>query len=102
MPVALIGARCPDCGKVHATWPWERSYLRLLLKTRMIVAGSPFWPARCPVCERFAPLRRERELASLGRLRPILGRGPSNPGVRRRPWRTYPGARVPGRSVASR
>lgn len=101
MPVALIGARCPDCGKVHATWPWERSYLRLLLKTRMIVAGEPFWPARCPTCERYAPARRDRELVSLRRLRPLLGREPMARQVRRRPWRTYPSPRSPGRSVAS-
>ncbi len=100
MPVALIGARCPDCGKVHATWPWERSYLRLLLKTRMIVAGEPFWPARCAMCERYAPLRREREI-SLRRLRPILGREPIAKELRRRPWRRSPGPRSPGRSVAT-
>jgi hypothetical protein len=93
-----MGARCPDCGKVHATWPWERSYLRLLLKTRMIVAGEPFWPARCATCALYAPMRWEREF-SVRRLRPILDSAPIAPEPRRRPRRGLPRPR--GRTLAS-
>lgn len=41
-------ATCPDCGRVHGTTPWERSYWLLLIASVTVVDGGPVFRLSIP------------------------------------------------------
>ena len=55
-PPRILGAKCPDCGKIHGRWPWQLSYWKARLTGQVqIDGGSKYVTIKCSDCARKRP-----------------------------------------------
>ena len=54
MAVAItkVRAQCPECGRLHGRFPWERSYWAARAEAATAIDGGPDWTAKitCKAC----------------------------------------------------